>query len=84
MSRFCKFFLNLRSSPCREVSILVNIVARYVRSATEKNIRMIMELSGSNLWSECPERVKAGLLEAEIVTIGKEDIYGELPTWILC
>ena len=43
-----------------------------------------MELSGSNLWSECPERVKAGLLEAEIVTIGKEDIYGELPTWILC
>ena len=73
MSRFCKFFLGLRSSPCREVSILANMVGRDVRSVTGKNIRVIMEMSGSNLWSESPGKVRANLLEAETVTIERED-----------
>ena len=75
LSRFCKFFLNLRSSPCREVSILANLVARDVRSVTGNNVRLIMELSGCNLWSDSSVKVKAGLLEAELVICAREDSW---------
>ena len=75
MSRYCKFVLNLRTSPCKEISILANLVARDVRSVTGRNIKLISELSGSNLWSESPGKVRAGLMEAEIVNFEKEDSW---------
>ena len=75
LSRFCKFFLNLRTSPCREVSILANLVSRDVRSVTGNNVKHIMELSGYNLWLDSPTKVKAGLLEAEMVSCAKEDSW---------
>ena len=75
LSRFCKFFLNLRTSPCREVSILANLVSRDVRSVTGNNVKHIMELSGYNLWLDSPTKVKAGLLEAEMVSCAREDSW---------
>ena len=76
MSRYCKFFLSLRTSPCKEVSTLANLVVRDVRSVTGRNIKLISELSGSNLWSDSPGKVRAGLMEAEIiVNFEKEDSW---------
>ena len=46
MTRYCKFFRGLRTSPCREVSILANLVARDVRSVTGMNVKMVMDQSG--------------------------------------
>ena len=75
MSRYSKFFRGLRSSPCREVSILANLVARDVRSVTGRNVKLIMVESGSNLWSDSPGAVQAGLFESESVTIAREDSW---------
>ena len=77
MSRYCKFFLNLRTSPYKEVSVstLANLVARDVRSVTGRNIKLIMDLSGSNLWIDSPGKVRAGLMEAETVNFAREDSW---------
>ena len=75
MSRYSKFFLSLRNSPCKEVSILANLVARDVRSVTGRNIKLIMDISGSNLWSDTPGKVRAGLIEAETVRYAREDSW---------
>ena len=49
MSRYAKFILSLCTSPCKEVSVLANLGTRDVRTVTGKNVKMIMELSGTNL-----------------------------------
>ena len=75
MSRYSKFFRSLRSSPCREVSILANIVARDVRSVTGRNVKLVITEFGSNLWSDSLGSLQAGLLESESVTIAREDSW---------
>ena len=75
MTRYCKFLRSLKSSPCREVSILTNLVARDVRSVTGRNINLITEQSGYNIWSDSPVKVKAGLIKSETVKVSREDSW---------
>ena len=81
MSRYSKFFRGLRSSPCREVSILANLVARDVRSVTGRNVKLIMVESGSNLWSDSPGAEQTGLLESESESLLPGRTAGEFPIW---
>ena len=73
MARFCKFFQSLRRSPCREVAVLANLMARDVRSTVGKNIRLITEFSGRDPWTDSPVSLKAGLVAAETVDIPDAD-----------
>ena len=73
MARYSKFFQGLRKSPCREVSILANLIARDRRSVTGRNVNLVMENSGSNVWSDNPAKIRAGLLKADTVEIANED-----------
>ena len=46
LARYGKFFKGLRTSPCWEVTVLANLVARDVRSSTGRNIKYVGESSG--------------------------------------
>ena len=46
LSRYIKFFKSLRESPSVEVSVLVHIVARDVRTTTGRNIQHVQEMTG--------------------------------------
>ena len=73
MARHSKFFQGLRKSPCREVAILANLIARDRRSVTGKNVRLVMENSGADVWSGSPAKIRAGLVEAELVEVAAVD-----------
>ena len=75
MFRYCRFFEKLRKSSSVPIKFLANIVARDIRSVTGMNVKLVMDQSGSNVWSDSPGKVKAGLLESDIVTIPKEDSW---------
>ena len=75
MARYCKFFQGLRSSPCREVAILANLLGRDIRSNTGNNIRLIKEYSGGNPWADSTASLRARLLEAEVVDIPDSDLW---------
>ena len=67
MSRYCKFFRGLRNSPCREVAVLANLMARDRRSVTGSNVQLVMATSGCDVWSDSLGKVRASLLEKEAV-----------------
>jgi hypothetical protein len=73
MARYCRFFEGLRSSPCREVTTLANLLARDIRSSTGSNIRLITDYSGKNPWVDSPASIRSGLKEAEVVDIQDVD-----------
>ena len=55
------------------MSVLANLIARDLRSVTGRNLNLINEMSRCNVWSDSPAKVKAALLETEIVDIADED-----------
>jgi hypothetical protein len=73
MARYSKFFRGLRNSPCREVAVLANLIARDRRSVTGSNVQLVMENSGCNVWYESPAKVRAGVLENEAVVVSDGD-----------
>ena len=73
MSRYCKFFRGLRNSPCREVAVLANLMARDRRSVTGSNVQLVMAKSGCDVWSDSPGKVRANLLEKEAVVVENRD-----------
>ena len=73
MARYTKFFQGLRSSPCREVAVLANLVGRDLRTTTGNNLRQIMELSGGNPWTDSPKCLKAEMARVEVVEVGDMD-----------
>ena len=50
LSRYVKFFTNLRSSPSKEVAVIANLVSRDIQTTTGSNIRTMEEASGLSPW----------------------------------
>ena len=48
------------SSPCREVNILARMVAKDVRTATSRNLRLIEAESGGHTWEATPWKIREG------------------------
>ena len=73
MARLTRFFRSLRSSPSREVATLANLLSRDIRSTLGRNIKLISELSSSNLWTDSPASVRRKLSSSEKVTVFSTD-----------
>ena len=73
MARFCKFFKALRRSPCWEVTVLANLMARDIRSTLGNNLRLINEYSNRNPWTDSFACIKVGLVTAETVDTPEAD-----------
>ena len=73
MARYCKFFQGLRNSPSTEVAVLANIVARDKRTCTGKNVSLVMEKSGCDIWSDSPGKVKSTLHASGEVEVDRQD-----------
>ena len=73
LSRFVKFFHSLRQSASYEVQVLSRLLARDVQSTTGKNLRLVQEVTNLNLWICSYGKLKAVLIQAEVITVLNED-----------
>ena len=73
MARYCKFFQGLRSSPCREVAVLANLVGRDMRTTTGKNLSLIRKHSRGNPWTDSPKCLRAEMAKDEVVEVDDMD-----------
>ena len=62
-------------SPCYEVSVMVNLAARDIRSITGSNMRLLVESTGLNPWEFGGRRFKEELLKMEKVAIPEADCW---------
>ena len=58
------FFKSLRQSPSVEVSVLVHIVGRDIRTTTGNNLQLIRDLSGLDPWCCTSKQVKTVLMDS--------------------
>ena len=75
MARYGSFLRNLSLSPCYEVSVMVNLAARDIRSITGSNMRLLVESTGLNPWEFGGRRFKEELLKMEKVAIPEADCW---------
>ena len=70
-----KFFRSLRAAPSHEVSTAALLSARDRRTTLGRNIALVEELSGQDVWAASPDRVQSALIEHETVAPSQEDIW---------
>ena len=75
MARYGSFLRSLSLSPCYEVSVMVNLAARDIRSITGSNMRLLVESTGLNPWEFGGRRFKEELLKMEKVAIPEADCW---------
>ena len=63
IGRYVTFFKSLRKSPYKEVSVLVHIVARDIRTNTGSNLQLIKNSTGFDPWCCSSQQVKIALGE---------------------
>ena len=71
--RYGKFFQGLRTSTCREVSVLANLVARDIRSTTGENVRLLSESSGKIPWCSGSASLRTGVVKTVTVEVPNAD-----------
>ena len=73
LTRYAKFFKNLRCSPSKEVAVLANVVSRDIQTTTGTNIRMVEEASGLSAWDCSQEKLRDAIREKELVEVEMHD-----------
>ena len=61
LARYGKFSMGLRTSVCKEVRVLFNLVAKDLQSTTIRSIRLVRESSGLDPWTVGPGKLKETL-----------------------
>ena len=75
MARFVKFFRSLRAAPSHEVTSAELMLARDLRTTLGRNIAVVEQLSGKDVWAASPELVRSTLMERETVAPPPEDAW---------
>ena len=75
MARFVKFFRGLRAAPSHEVTTASLLLARDLRTTTGRNVAIVEETSGQDVWAASPERVRYAIMERETVFPPVEDAW---------
>ena len=65
LARYLGFYRSLLKSPCSEVRVLANIVAKDVRTTTARNLRLLEEETEGLTWVASNLRVKDMLIRGE-------------------
>ena len=73
LARFGGFLRGLRKSPSHEVTVMVNLAAKDIRSTTGSNVRLLEECSGLDPWEYGTTRLKEELVKREEVDIKEQD-----------
>ena len=73
LTRYSKFFKNLRCSPSKEVAVLANLVSRDIQTTTGSNIRMVEEASGMSAWDSCQDKLRRAIREKDLVDVEVQD-----------
>jgi hypothetical protein len=73
LARYSKFFLGLRASASREVSVLANLVSRDLLTTTGKNLRTVRDATNLDPWQASPAKLKEALSASEMVEVPEAD-----------
>ena len=79
LARYVNFNKSLRSSPSMEVSVLVNIVARDIRTTTGRNLDLVRRLTGLDPWNCTQFQAKKAL--SSLMQRFLQWTSGEFLTW---
>ena len=63
LARYVTFLRSLRESCSKEVSVLVHLVGRDIRTTTGNNLHLVKDLSGLDPWSCTSKEIKEKLAE---------------------
>ena len=74
LARYVSFLKSLRESPSQEVSVLVHLVGRDIRTTTGSNLHFIKDLSGLDPWSSSSKGVKAIMAE-RVKQVPEQDVW---------
>ena len=72
LARYVNFHKSLRESPSMEVAVLVNLVARDIRTTTGSNMNLLGRLTGLDPWSCTPFEAKK-VLRASVAEVPRLD-----------
>ena len=61
LGRYAKFSMGLRTSVCHEVRVLFNYISRDLQSITAKNIKLVRDTSGLDLWVSGSRQLKTAI-----------------------
>ena len=75
LARFTTFFRSLRVAPSHEVRTAALLQARDLRSVTGRNLALVAELSGQDLWTASTNCVREALREREKVEVPETDSW---------
>ena len=74
LARYVTFLKSLRKSPSKEVSVLVHLVGRDVRTTTGNNLHLLRELTGLDPWCCTSREVKKVLVE-RLSAVPEQDLW---------
>ena len=75
LSRYGKFSKNLRESVSKEIRVLFNLVSRDLQTTTARNLRFVEDLSGTDVWTVSPGKLKQELDRNQFVDISPQDYW---------
>ena len=75
LTRYAKFFNSLRTSPSIEVATVANIASRDVRTTTGSNLRLISQVSGLDVWSTTPKKLRERIRASMVVPVERVNIW---------
>ena len=73
LSRYGKFSKNLRGSVSKEVRVLFNLVSRDLQTTTARNLRFVEAMSGTDIWTVSPGKLRQELDRYQQVDISPQD-----------
>ena len=82
LARYVTFLRSLRESPSKEVSVLVHLVGRDIRTTTGNNLHLVRDLTGLDPWS-CTSRQVKKVLRERLSDAPEQDLW-RVPTWASC
>ena len=74
LARYVTFRKSLRESPSEEVSVLVHIVGRDIRTTTGNNLHLIRDLSGLDPWA-CTSRYVNKFIGGRLREVPEQDMW---------
>ena len=74
LARYVTFLKSLRESPSEEVSVLVHLVGRDIRTTTGNNLHLIRDLSGLDPWA-CTSKDVKKVLGGRLREVPEQDMW---------
>ena len=73
LGRYSKFCKGLRTSVCQEVRVLFNLVSTDLQCTTAKNMKLVRDTAGLDLWTAWPKQLKQAIQKKHTVDVPNQE-----------